>query len=165
VNYDRFSAAQLPEVADVFCALGTTIRKAGSREAFRRVDYDYPLRLARLCRDRGARQLLLVSSVGADPRSSNFYLRVKGELEQSLAELGYEKLQIFRPGVLLGSREESRPGETVGKALSIALGFLLAGGLRKYRAMPADSLAKVMVRTAGESEGSGVYHYNEIISA
>jgi uncharacterized protein YbjT (DUF2867 family) len=165
VDYDRLSASQLPAVDDVFCALGTTIRKAGSREAFRRVDYEYPLRLARLCREQGASQLLLVSSVGADARSSNFYLRVKGELEQAVAGVGFEKLQIFRPAVLLGVRDESRPGEIAGKALSIAFGFLLAGGLRKYRAMPADRLAQAMVRVAGAAGPGGVYHYNEIISA
>ncbi|MEZ5402439.1 MAG: oxidoreductase [Bryobacteraceae bacterium] len=169
VDFDRLPAV-LPG-ADVYCALGTTIRKAGSREAFRRVDYGYPLAIARAARAGGARQFLLVSSVGADPGSANFYLRVKGELEEALAGVGFDALHLFRPGVLLGDRGESRPGEAIGKVISIAVGALLAGPLRKYRAMPADRLARAMVQAGVRSEaregaagvgGRHVYHWGEI---
>lgn len=102
----------------VFCALGTTIRKAGSREAFRRVDCDYPLAIARLAREQGARHFLVVSAQGADPDSRVFYYRVKGELESALRSLGYPSLTIARPSLLLGDRDEFRLGEELGKRLA-----------------------------------------------
>lgn len=155
----------LPPITDVYCALGTTMRKAGSREAFRQVDYGYPLELARAAKAAGGRRFLLVSSVGADAASSNFYLKVKGELEQALALFGFEELHVFRPGVLLGERGESRPGEAIGRAVSVGLGALLPGPLRKYRAMEAARLARAMVRAAGSgARGLAVYHYDEIVA-
>ncbi|MFN7924951.1 MAG: hypothetical protein U0Q16_32940 [Bryobacteraceae bacterium] len=161
VDFEHLGAADLPEAGHVYCAVGTTIRKAGSQEAFRRVDYDAPLALARWSLERGAKQFSLVSSVGANSASSNFYLRVKGELEAALRALPFEGLHVFRPGVLLGPRQESRPGEVIGKALSVALGFVLIGGLSKYRAMPADVLARAIANLS--ASGAHVYHYNEIV--
>ena len=108
---------RLLQVDQVICALGTTIRKAGSREAFRRVDFDYPLAIARLARQQGARHFLLVSAAGASSASRVFYSRVKGELEEAIATLGYPSLTIVRPSLLLGDRDEFRLGEEVGKRL------------------------------------------------
>lgn len=102
----------------VCCALGTTIRSAGSQQAFRRVDFDYPLQIARLARAQGARHFLLVSAAGADARSRIFYNRVKGELEQALGALGYPSLTIAQPSLLLGDRSEHRAGEEWGKRLA-----------------------------------------------
>jgi uncharacterized protein YbjT (DUF2867 family) len=99
----------------VFCALGTTLRKAGSRSAFRHVDYDYPLAIAREALEHGARHFLLVSAMGADPRSPFFYYRVKGELEEAVQALGYPSLTIARPSLLLGERGERRFGEEFAK--------------------------------------------------
>jgi uncharacterized protein YbjT (DUF2867 family) len=162
VDFDQLDSFRQP-TTDVFCALGTTIRKAGSQAAFRRVDFDYPLRLARRAIQLGAQQFLLVSSVGASPHSSNFYLRVKGELEVELAQCGFPSLHVFRPGVLLGPRPEQRSGEAFGKLLSVLLQPLLAGPLQRYRAMPADRLARAMVAAARRREpGQHVYHYREI---
>jgi uncharacterized protein YbjT (DUF2867 family) len=103
---------------DVFCALGTTIKVAGSQERFRAVDFEMPLRAARLARECGASHYLLVSSLGADPHSRIFYTRVKGELEQELVKLGFPSLTIARPASLLGDRTEHRPGEAVVLRLS-----------------------------------------------
>jgi uncharacterized protein YbjT (DUF2867 family) len=97
----------------VLCALGTTIRQAGTREAFRRVDFDYPASIARLARTQGARHFLLVSAAGADARSRVFYSRVKGELEDAVQAIGYEAVTIARPSFLLGPRKERRIGELV----------------------------------------------------
>lgn len=147
----------------VFCALGTTIAKAGSREAFRQVDYEAILALGRYGRRCGARQFSLVSSVGASLGSFNFYLRVKAEVERDLAALGYQALHIFRPGVLVGNRAESRPGERLGVAISKALGPLLIGLLVKYRAIDASWVASAMARASQEpTTGISIYHYREI---
>lgn len=160
-----FGALDLGElrVERVYCALGTTIRKAGSQAAFRLVDFDYPMALARAARAAGATDFRLVSSVGADARSSNFYLRVKGELEEALAGLGFASLMIFRPAVLLGDRGESRPGEMVGKALSVAVGPLLLGPLAKYRATRAEDVARAMV-TWPAGAGVRVFHQPDLVS-
>jgi uncharacterized protein YbjT (DUF2867 family) len=108
------SHADLFAVDAIVCALGTTMKRAGSRAAFRAVDLDLPLRIARLGLSRGARHFVLVSALGANPRSRFFYNRVKGELEDALAGLGYPSLTILRPSILLGDREEFRLGERIG---------------------------------------------------
>ena len=103
----------------------------------------------------------LVSSVGANETSSNFYMRVKGETERDLAQLGFASLQIFRPGVLLGDRAESRPGESLSKAVSIAAGPLLRGPLAKYRATKAEDVARAMVNFPVRA-GVHVYHQPDL---
>jgi uncharacterized protein YbjT (DUF2867 family) len=108
-------------VDQVFCALGTTIRQAGSQAAFRRVDYEYPIRLATLARAAGARHFLLVSALGADARSRVFYNRVKGELEDAVRALAFPALTIARPSLLEGARDEFRLGEVVAARLSFVL--------------------------------------------
>jgi uncharacterized protein YbjT (DUF2867 family) len=128
----------------IFCALGTTIKKAGTREAFRRVDFEYSLAVARLGRERGAAHFLLVSARGADPRSPFFYYRVKGELEEAVKALGYPSLTIARPSLLLGERDEFR----VGEALAKRLGWLLP---RASRPVHAAQVAAALVRAAHES--------------
>jgi uncharacterized protein YbjT (DUF2867 family) len=105
----------LPPAEQVFCALGTTMRQAGSRYAFRRVDLGYPLALARAALAGGASHFLLVSAAGANPRSRIFYSRVKGELEEAVRGLGYRSVTIARPSLLLGARTERRLGEQVGR--------------------------------------------------
>ena len=147
-------------VDDVYCALGTTIRKAGSEEAFRQVDLELPLRLASAGLQHGAKRFLLVSSVGASAQSGTFYLRVKGELEDRLAALGFEALHIYRPSFLIGNREEQRTGESAGIVLAKAIAFALVGPLRNYRAIEAETVAKAMVNASGT--GRRVYHYDDI---
>jgi uncharacterized protein YbjT (DUF2867 family) len=140
----------------VFCALGTTIRKAGSEDAFRRVDFEYPLTVAREAAAAGARRFALVSAVGADARSRVFYSRVKGELEAALAALPFPRgLRVVRPSILLGDRSESRPGERVAAAFMRATAPLFAGGLKKYRAITDEQVA-VALMTAARSDGAGV---------
>ena len=132
----------------VFCALGTTIRAAGSREAFRRVDHDYVLTAARLAREVGARHFLLVSSLGADARSRVFYSRVKGEVEEALQTLGYPSVTIVRPSLLLGDRTEFRLGE----ALMKPLGPLMP---RRFKPVHARAVAATLIRAA-ETDAVGV---------
>ena len=135
-------------VDQLMCALGTTIRQAGSEAAFRRVDVDYPLALARLARAQAARHVLLVSVVGADARSRVFYNRVKGELENAVRALGYAALTIARPSFLLGPRKELRAGELVMKRIA----YFFPAALKPVR---AQQVASALVRAARE-ENPGV---------
>ena len=130
-----------------FCALGTTIRKAGSRDAFRRVDFEYPLTVARAALHGGCRHFLLVSAMGADPNSRAFYNRVKGQLEAAILGLGFDRVSIFRPSLLLGDRREFRPGEAVGQVLGRWLRFAIPD---RYRPIHARTVAAAMVRVAVE---------------
>lgn len=163
VDLDALRAA--PPANAVLCAIGTTMKKAGSREAFRRVDHDIPLRVAGLCRAAGARDFALVSSVGADPRSASFYLRTKGELEEALALLGFPSLHVLRPSLLLGERREPRAGERVGAALSRITAGLMVGALRKYRAIDADVVARALVAASSREQPGRFVHEHDAIVA
>lgn len=125
----------------VYCALGTTIRKAGSQARFRVVDHDYPLRLARITREQGARHFSLVSALGASRSSPFFYSRVKGDVEAALREMGWPSLAIFRPSVIGGERAESRPAERLGERL---LRFAPA----TWRPVAACDIAAAMIGVA-----------------
>ncbi len=145
--------------ADVaFCCLGTTLRAAGSREAFRQVDHDYVLAFARAAHHAGASRLVLVSSVGADPASKNFYLRVKGETEEGVNTVGFPALDILQPGLLLGIRSELRPLELAASVVMPILNLLLVGPGERYRAIPARAVAAAMVGAARTGR-KGVHRY------
>ena len=147
---------------DLFCCLGTTIRKAGSREAFRRVDHDYPLALAKLGKAAGTQQFLLVSALGADAGSSVFYSRVKGETERDIAAIGLPKIVFMRPSILLGERHEQRPGEKAGIFIGKLIAPLLLGRLRKYRPIRADDVAAAMIYAANHEVPSGPVDSDQI---
>lgn len=145
---------RLPERAEwwradaVICALGTTMRKAGSEEAFRRVDHDYPLAVAHLAREHGTPAFVLGSAVGASPSSRFFYNRVKGELERDLVGLGFPSLTVVRPGLIGGERDETRPAERIGAAILGLLGPVLPRG---WRINPAGRIAQAMIDAALEA--------------
>jgi uncharacterized protein YbjT (DUF2867 family) len=128
-------------VSHIVCALGTTIKKAGSQASFRRVDHDYPVAAGRLGLEQGAQHFLLVSALGANARSRIFYNRVKGDVEQAIRALPYRSVTIVRPSLLLGEREETRVGETIGKVLS-------AFAPRRIRGVPARDVAAALLRAA-----------------
>jgi uncharacterized protein YbjT (DUF2867 family) len=149
VDFDRLAEhAERFAVDDVFCCLGTTIGKAGSQEAFRKVDLVYPHEAARLAVEQGARQFLLVSALGADPTSRVFYNRVKGEAELAVQGLPFERVVIVRPSLLLGGRAEFRLGERVAEIVSRPLAPLLRGPLARYRPVEAWTVAAALVRLA-----------------
>lgn len=148
----------LPATDAAFCCLGTTIKKAGSEDAFRKVDYDYPLALAKAVRAKETPHFLVVTAIGSHPRSLFFYSRVKGELEQALIDLQFASLSIFQPSLLLGERKEKRLGEDFAKLLMPLITPLLAGSLRKYRAIQAADVAKAMLKIALQP-ASGVCRY------
>jgi uncharacterized protein YbjT (DUF2867 family) len=152
-------------VQDVFCALGTTIRKAGSQAAFRHVDLELPLRSAKAALQAGAEQFVVVSSVGADAASKNFYLRTKGEMERELARLPFKAIHILRPSLLIGKRAEFRLGEVIAMALAPALDLVTLGALRKYHSVRAETVGRAMVTAAKQGmSGSSVDEYDGIIS-
>lgn len=154
----------LEALDDVFCCLGTTIRKAGSQEGFRRVDYDMIVDLARAGVRAGATQFLLVSAIGADPASRVFYSRVKGEAEAAVRQLPYRGIQIFRPSLLLGERAEFRLGERIAMIAAPAVKLALVGRLRRYRPIEAAAVARAMVRVAKEApRGPNVYEYDAMV--
>lgn len=139
------TAPEWAGVDAVICALGSTMAQAGSREAFRRIDHDYPLAFARLARAQGARTYVLNSAAGADPQSSIFYSRVKGELERDLATLGFDSLTLVRPGLIGGERTEVRRGERLALKVLGVLGPVLP---RAWRINPATEIAKALVEAA-----------------
>src|SRR6266704_3737946 len=141
----------LPHVDDVFCCLGTTIKRAGSQPAFRLVDHAFVVGLARAGLRAGATQFLLVSAIGADPDSRVFYSRVKGETETAIRKLPYRSIQIFRPSLLLGARPAFRLGERIAMLGAPLLPALLFGRLRRYRPIQARAVARTMVTIAREA--------------
>jgi uncharacterized protein YbjT (DUF2867 family) len=146
VDFDRLPAeAPWWAVDSVICTLGTTIRTAGSQEAFRRVDYDYPLAVARLARQHGARAFALNTATGADPRSRFFYNRVKGEVEKAIRQVGFPSLTIVRPALIGGDRDEFRPAEFVAMRLLRLADPLLP---RRYRIVPHDRMAAALLEAA-----------------
>ncbi len=159
VNFDKpESFHQLVKGDDLFCCLGTTMAKAGSKEAFYKVDFTYAFEAAQLGKRNGVGQFLLVSSVGADPNSRFFYSKVKGELEVMVKTLGFWGLHIFQPSVLLGERNENRFGEQLAGKIGSIFDKLTGGMLTKYRPIEADVVAKAMVSAAqGLKPGTHVY--------
>ena len=156
VDFDRLGEVRFPHVDDVFCSVGTTIRAAGSQAAFRRVDFDYPLGVARAALARDARQFLFVSAMGANSGSPVFYNRVKGELEQAIGKLRYRSAFAFRPSFLAGDRPESRPGERFALAVLQPLRFLVP---RKYQ--PVSDLAVAHAMLAYAKRGLTGFHVIE----
>lgn len=159
IDFDRLAeVAEFPRVHDVFCALGTTIRQAGSQEAFRKVDFGYVLELARVATRHRASQFLLVSAVSADPRSRVFYSRVKGEVEDALKRVPFDALQIFRPSFLVGKRTPRRPAEQALALVSPLLSWALVGRVRRFRPIKAETLARAMLQVA-RAAAPGVHVY------
>ncbi|HLP50389.1 MAG TPA: NAD(P)H-binding protein [Chitinophagales bacterium] len=149
---------------DVFCAMGTTINKAGSKEAFKHVDLIIPQMIARLALVKGAKKFVLVSSIGANAQSMAFYTQVKGQLEEALRQMGYQSVIIFRPSILMGARNEKRTGEAVGQWVAEKFSFLFAGPFKKYAGTPADLVGKKMVAAAQEkTTGVRIIENEEIL--
>lgn len=138
-------------------ALGTTIAVAGSQAAFTAIDHDLVLAAARAARAAGTRHMISVSSVGASATSSNFYLATKGKVEAELAAIGFDRLDILRPGLLVGERKgPRRTGEAIGMALAPLTDALMQGPLRRYRSVRAEAVARAILALAATG-GTGVH--------
>ncbi len=158
-NFEQLDqVAEQLKAHDVYYCLGTTIKKAGSQDMFRKIDYDYTLSIAKIALENRAEQFLLVSSLGADAKSSIFYSKVKGELENALKKMPFAALHIFQPSILLGDRNEQRPGEAIGQRVAVWLAPLMVGALKKYRGIKGTDVAKSMLNTALQNK-KGIYTY------
>jgi uncharacterized protein YbjT (DUF2867 family) len=133
---------------DLYCCLGTTREKAGSREAFEWVDLQLPLKIASIALENEVRKFLVISSIGAKPNSRNFYLRTKGNMEQGILAMNFENICIVRPSILLGQRKERRLGEEAGKVMVRIFSFMFNGPLKKYKGIQAETVARAMIRLA-----------------
>jgi uncharacterized protein YbjT (DUF2867 family) len=141
-----------------FCCLGTTLKQAGSEKAFRQVDHDLVMTFARVAKAAGAQRFVIVTSAAADPRSKNFYLRVKGEVEQSLERLGFQSLDILQPGPLLGLRSPVRPLELLATVFMPLVNPFLSGNRMAYRGISVRAVAAAAMGAA-RSGRRGVYRY------
>ena len=158
IDFDDFlQNGVLPSCNHIYICLGTTIKKAGSQSEFKKVDFDYCVSFARKAREAGATKISLVSSVGANPHTKNFYLKTKGEVEEEIKKIDFQAINIFRPSLLLGRREESRFLEKIGQNLSSFLNLFLIGSLRKYRSIKASNVAYCMANY--EQSGGVRYLY------
>ena len=145
----------------VFCSIGSTMKKVnGDKEAYRKIDFDIPVKLTRFCKMTGCEKFILVSSAGANSKSRNFYQHLKGETEEAVKSVGLEIVHIMRPSLLLGERKEFRLGENIGKAVMTSLSFLIP---EKYKAIQGKEVAKVMVALAKKKEEGIFIHENREI--
>jgi uncharacterized protein YbjT (DUF2867 family) len=144
IDFDKIDASKIV-ADDVFCCLGTTMNKAGSKAAFYKVDFEYPLTIAKMALANGAKQYAIVTAMGADQKSMFYYNRVKGDIEKALSELNYPNLMIFRPSMLLGDRGEQRAGESIGKVMMGLFDFMTP---KKYKAIQGEKVANAMLQNA-----------------
>lgn len=157
IDFDEFlDQGHLPDCKHIYICLGTTIKKAGSKESFKKVDLDYCLGFAKKARESGATTISLVTSIGANADSKNFYLKTKGKLENEIKTMGFDSVNIFQPGLLLGNRDEIRPLEFLGQYGSYLLNMALLGPAMKYRSIDARRVARTMANTA---DIAGVHYF------
>ncbi|MCB9023213.1 MAG: NAD(P)H-binding protein [Lentimicrobiaceae bacterium] len=163
-----FDAERISEIKNeitgdhLFCCIGTTIKKAGSKEAFLNTDHHLIVNIAKAAVSNGIQVFSFISSIGANPASSNFYLNTKGITEDVLKNLGFNQLNILRPSMLLGLRNESRPLEEFGKTLFKIFSFLLIGRMKKYSPVHALTVAKAMITAANDMQGTHVIESDKI---
>ena len=158
---DLLSALRTQQVDAVICCLGTTIKKAGSRKAFRHVDHDLVIGIGNWAKINGVRTFCVVSAIGADAGSKIFYNKVKGEMERDLKAIGLPVVHIFHPSILTGPRQEVRIGERIGIVVMGLISPLLIGPLERYRSMPHDMLATALINATDLPHG-GTYSYEAI---
>lgn len=158
IDFEKLSSLSfIPgKVDEIFCCLGTTMKTAGGKAAFKKVDFEYPLMLAKLGEQSGITHFLMISAMGANARSSIFYNRVKGEAEREISLLKIPAISFFRPSLLLGNRIENRPGEKVGIVFAKFLSFAMVGPLKNYKALEVNDLAKAMIREANDENRKGI---------
>ncbi|HQV36571.1 MAG TPA: oxidoreductase, partial [Flavobacterium sp.] len=164
IDFDKIENYQNLVVGDdFFCTIGTTIKKAGSQEAFKKVDLIYPKQFAQIALKNKVSQFLIISSLGANEQSTNFYLKTKGEMEAFLKKLTFKSTIILRPSLLLGNRTEFRVGEKFGAIFMKTISILLFGKLQKYKPIESKTVAKALFELAQQNQdGFKIYESNEI---
>jgi uncharacterized protein YbjT (DUF2867 family) len=147
---------------DAYCCLGSTLKKAGSKENFFKIDHDLPLEIAKICSTNEVGSFIAISSIGADAGSSNYYLRTKGLMELHIQELDFDQLAFVRPSMLVGPRKEFRFGELFGKIIMTPINYLLVGKLKKYRSIQSKTVAKAMIQIANMPMDKLFYESDEL---
>ncbi|MEW5843030.1 MAG: NAD(P)H-binding protein [Bacteroidota bacterium] len=159
IDFDRIEEWKNEITGDeLFSALGTTIKQVGSKEAQYKIDYTYQFEVAKAALENNVQSYILVSSYGADSKSKNFYLRIKGELEEAISILQFEKTIIFQPSLLLGERKEKRTGETIAAFFSVPLTKIIPL-LKKYMPIEAATVAQAMINSANEQRDDKLTRY------
>jgi len=163
VDFNRIEDLGDIDVDAVCISLGTTIKKAGTKEAFRKVDFGYVTSISKKAKKDGINQLIVVSSLGANPDSGNFYLRTKGEMEAEILNLDIENIAVLRPALLVGDRKENRLGERAAEHLFKIINPLLRGKLKKYRSIKSIDVAQAMLKLSkGHEKGRLIIENDEI---
>ncbi len=147
---------------DAYCCLGSTLKKAGSKENFFKIDHDLPLEIAKICSTNDVGSFIAISSIGANSGSSNYYLRTKGLMELHIQELDFDQLAFVRPSMLVGPRKEFRFGELFGKIIMAPINYLLVGKLIKYRSIHSKTVAKAMIQIANMPMDKLFYESDEL---
>ncbi len=147
---------------DLYICLGTTIKKAGSIQKMEEIDRNLPVKLTKHAYENGVKRVAVISSIGANESSSNYYLRIKGEMELGILDNDFETIAIMRPSLLLGERNESRFGESVSKIFMKVFGLILYGSLKKYRAIEVKDVAAAMLRIILEEKGKIIFESDQI---
>ncbi len=147
---------------EVFCCIGTTTKKTPNKELYKKIDFGIPVNSAALCKQNGIDTFLVMSSMGANARSSIFYNRTKGEMEAGVLHQNIKNTYILRPSIIFGNRDEKRLGEKIGIILMKILQPLLIGSLRKYRGIKAEDIAKAMIRLANNGDDKQIILSDEI---
>lgn len=147
---------------EVYCCIGTTKKKTPDQDLYTKIDFGIPVKAAKLCVENGIQTMAVVSAIGADPKSKIFYNRTKGNMEQAVLNSGIEHSYILRPSLISGDRKEKRFGEKIGAIVFKILSPLFIGGLKKYRAVKAESIANRMVQLANSDTPSRILESNEI---
>ncbi len=153
IDFDQYDKAVLAD--DVFCCLGTTIKIAKTKEAFKKVDLEYPVKFAKLQFENGSKQFLVISAMAASADSLFFYSKVKAEMEMQLSLIGYESLCIFRPALITGNRKEYRSAEKIAASINGILNHILLGPLKKFQSVSAHAISKCMLFYAREQNKIG----------
>ena len=164
IDFDdlQFPDETFSDIKDIFICLGTTIKKAGSKEAFQKVDITYCYEIAKQAQARGVKNISIVTSLGSDSNSRNFYLKSKGMIEDKITKIDFDSISIHRPGLLIGARNEMRLGEFIGqKIFPYFIDPFLKGSIRKNRSIKGDTLAKAMVNLSGYRKGVNYYYFDD----
>jgi uncharacterized protein YbjT (DUF2867 family) len=158
---EEYSAAMKAD--HVYCCLGTTAKKTPDKKAYEQIDLHLPVKIAEISRKNGCESYAVISSVGANEKSSNFYLRTKGLMEKGILLTGNDKIVIVRPSMLLGAREEKRSGESIAQSVMSFASVLLIGGLKKYKPIEASKVASAMVYLSNNKTEKSIFENNELL--
>lgn len=164
-EFDQIADQDIEFAHEVFCCLGTTMKKAGSKQQFEKVDFEYPLTIAAIAKNRGIDHFIVISAMGANEKALAYYSQVKGKLEAELIKMDFPQLSIVRPSLITGERQEFRLGETVGDKVLKVLNPILAGPMKKLRSIPADQIALAMkvIALYGTKPKVAIYLSDELL--